>query len=261
MDNFDLTSYQALSFDIYATLIDWEAGIFTQLAPLLGKLPKDHELWNRSLSDIRGHLIKQYSVNEHKLEGEHPTERYSTILAMVYEKLAANLGVSATKDEAAAFGGAIGQWPAFPDTVDAMKTLGKHYKLIALSNVDGKSFGNTLSGPLDGVKFDGIYIAEDIGSYKPDPRNFEYLVSHIRSDFGIEKDGICHTAQSLPFDLVPVAAMGFRPAVWISRGGGDMGNGNLEAVQGKVNLGATYETLGQMADAVEAAFQEKAKSA
>ncbi|KAL7920258.1 HAD-like domain-containing protein [Trichoderma austrokoningii] len=256
MTSFDLTSYKALSFDIYATLIDWETGIFSQLLPLLGKLPKGHSLWNKSLADIRAYLLTRYAAHEHKLEIQHPDEKYSKLLSMVHESVAADMGVAVTSDESEAFGNAIGKWPAFEDTVAAMQKLGKYYKLIVLSNVDKVSFANTLRGPLNGVKFDAIYVAEDIGTYKPNPNNFNYLVEHARQDFGIEKGDICHTAQGLTFDHIPIASMGFRPAVWISRGGGSMGMGNLEAVKDKVNIGATYQSLGDMAIAVEAAFSK-----
>ncbi|KAL7781846.1 HAD-like domain-containing protein [Trichoderma ceciliae] len=254
MTSFDLTSYKALSFDIYATLIDWESGIFSQLLPLLGRLSKDHSLWNKSLIDIRTYLLTKYSTHEHKLEIQYPDEKYSVLLSMVYENVAADMGVVVTRNEAEAFGGAIGKWPAFADTVAAMQKLGKHYKLIALSNVDKVSFANTLHGPLNGVHFDAVYVAEDIGTYKPNLNNFTYLIQHASEDFGIQKNDICHTAQSLTFDHIPIASMGFRPAVWIHRGGGNMGMGDLEAVKDKVNIGATYETLGDMAAAVEVAF-------
>ncbi|EHK51103.1 hypothetical protein TRIATDRAFT_296832 [Trichoderma atroviride IMI 206040] len=254
MTSFDLTSYKALSFDIYATLIDWETGIFGQLLPLLSRLPKGHSLWSKSLADIRDYLLTRYAAHEHRLEIQYPNEKYSKLLSMVYENVAADMEIAVTSSESEAFGGAIGKWPAFEDTVAAMQKLGKYYKLIALSNVDKVSFANTLRGPLNGVKFDAIYVAEDIGTYKPDPNNFHYLVEHANQEFGIQKSDICHTAQSLPFDIIPVAAMGFRPAVWISRGGGRMGMGDLEAVKDKVNIGATYQTLGEMAIAVEAAF-------
>ncbi|RFU81297.1 haloacid dehalogenase [Trichoderma arundinaceum] len=259
MTSFDLTSYKALSFDIYATLIDWESGIFSQFLPLLGKLPKEHPLWNKSLIDIRAYLLTKYSTHEHKLEIQYPNEKYSTLLSMVYTNVAAELGVATTYNEAEAFGGAIGKWPAFADTVAAMQKLGKYYKLIALSNVDKVSFANTLQGPLNGVQFDAIYVAEDIGTYKPNLNNFNYLIEHARQDFGIDKNDICHTAQSLTFDHIPIASMGFRPAVWISRGGGSMGMGDLEAVKDRVNIGATFETLGDMAEAVEAAFSNETK--
>ncbi|PTB35195.1 uncharacterized protein TrAFT101_006472 [Trichoderma asperellum] len=256
MAPFDLTSYKALSFDIYATLIDWETGIFSQFLPLLSKLPKGHSLWNKNLADIRNYLLTQYATHEHRLEIQHPNEKYSKLLSMVYENVAADVGIAVTPSESEAFGGAIGKWPAFADTVDAMQTLGKYYKLIALSNVDKVSFASTLRGPLNGVQFDAIYVAEDIGTYKPNPTNFNYLLDHARQDFGIQKNDICHTAQSLTFDHIPIASMGFPPAVWISRGGGSMGMGDLEAVKDKVNIGATYATLGDMVIAVEAAFDK-----
>jgi FMN phosphatase YigB (HAD superfamily) len=63
--------------------------------------------------------------------------------------------------------------------VEAMQILDKHYKLFALSTVDNESFGRTLAGPLKGVKFDGIYTAENIGTYKPNPKNHHYCLNHI----------------------------------------------------------------------------------
>ena len=113
---------------------------------------------------------------------------------------------------------------------------------------------------MKGVHFDGIYIAEDIGSYKPELNNFKYLVEHIQSDFGIPKEGICHTAQSLTFDHVPAKTMGFRPSVFISRGGGNMGMGDIQLVKDKVNIGTTFGTLSEMAAAVEKAFSSKEQS-
>ncbi len=164
--------------------------------------------------------------------------------------------------EAKEFGRSIGSWPAFPDTVSAMQTLSKHYKLVVLSNVDQDSFSRTLSGPLSGVAFDAIYTAQDIGSYKPDLRNFEYLIEHVRKDFGVGKDEIWMVAQSLVHDHRQVKKMGMRSSVWISRGGevageGPVMGGGIEEMKEEVDLGATFSTLGEFAAAVEEGFKEK----
>nr|GFD60369.1 hypothetical protein [Tanacetum cinerariifolium] len=77
--------------------------------------------------------------------------------------------------------------PAFPDTVAALRRLQKTFKLVVLSNVDNESFQAGNAHGLEGFKFDAVYTAQDIGSYKPDLRNFEYMLSHVKEDFGIEK--------------------------------------------------------------------------
>ena len=71
----------------------------------------------------------------------------------------------------------VGDWPAFPDTAEALRYLKQHFKLIILSNVDRQSFAR--SNERLGVAFDHIFTAEDIGSYKPSLRNFEYMTEKL----------------------------------------------------------------------------------
>lgn len=85
----------------------------------------------------------------------------------------------------------------------ALKALKKYYKLVILSNIDNESIARTVSGPLRGVEFDAVYTAENIGSYKPDLKNFRYLVENAKKELGVEKGEILHTAQSLTHDCVP----------------------------------------------------------
>jgi 2-haloacid dehalogenase len=84
---------------------------------------------------------------------------------------------------------------------------------VILSNVDRASFAATL--PRLGVAFDAVFTAQDIGSYKPDPRNFAYLVDRLAA-MGIAKTDILHTAQSLFHDHAPANAAGLASA-WIDR--------------------------------------------
>ncbi len=257
---FNLTDYKLLSFDIYATLIDWEVGMYSALTPLVSQLPSTSRYHGKSVEESRKLVLGVYATHERALQAERPQLLYNNLLSEVYKRLAQDLGVSATDSDAAAFGASVGSYPSFPDTVAAMRALGQHYRLVALSNVDNDNFGRTLAGPLKGVEFDAIYTAEDIGSYKPDLKNFRYLVENVERQFSVKKEEILHTAQSLTHDHVPAKEIGLRPGVWISRAGGEgkgsaMG-GNLEVLEreGKVQLGATYGTLGEMAEAVEIAF-------
>lgn len=200
-----LTDFKVLTFDCYGTLIDWEKGILTSLQPLLRRT-------SSTLSEDA--VLEAYADAESAQEVETPAMSYSKILRVIYANLAQQWGTEATEEECVAFGNSVEDWPPFTDSPSSLQYLTQHYKLVILSNVDRKSFAG--SNQKLKIEFDAIYTAEDIGSYKPDRHNFEYLVSHLRSDFGIDKSQILHTAQSLFHDHVPATAMGLATA-WIDR--------------------------------------------
>jgi 2-haloalkanoic acid dehalogenase type II len=102
-----------------------------------------------------------------------------------------------------------------------LQYLKRHYKLVILSNVDRASFAE--SNKALGVSFDKIITAQDVGSYKPDPRNFESLIKAL-TEMGVTKSRILHTAQSLFHDIVPAKAAGLA-TVWVNRRRGKKGSG------------------------------------
>ena len=246
------TSVKALSFDIYGTLLDWEGGIAQSArATALGPyLPKDHKQF------LLG--IDQHDVN---VQREHPSMLQSDIIAEGLRRYARQLKIiedgKLTQDQVEEackeYGGKIGEYPAFSDTVDAMQRLGKYYKLIPLSNVDNRSFEEALSKALKGVHFDAIYTAEDIGSYKPDLRNFHYLLEHVKLDFGVEKGELCHVAQSLFHDHGPAREMDIQ-SVWVDRKG--VLGGETEGSQEKFGYQLTVNSLGELADIVDQAYSK-----
>ena len=246
----DFKSYKVLTFDIYGTLIDWESGIYNLLCPLLAKASKTQS----DLND-RAAVLHTFTKYERSVQGANPTAKYSEVLTKVFQLMASELDVELKESEAVEFGQSVGSWPAFEDTVAAMQELGKHYKLVVLSNVDKESFSKTLDGALSGVRFDAIYTAEDIGSYKPDLKNFEYLIKNIESDLGIKKQNILHVAQSLYHDHIPAKKIGLAPSVWIARNeGSSVMGGDYENVKDDVELGGKYATLGELAEDVKAVF-------
>lgn len=244
---------RALSFDIYGTLIDWEHGIARcARATCLGPcLPADHK---QLMLDIERH--------DTAVQRESPGMRQSDVIAEGLRRYAKELQVvekgHLTDDQVdracKQYGDGIGEYPAFKDTVAAMQSLAKHYKLIPLSNVDRTSFQATLDGPLEGVHFDAIYTAQDIGSYKPDPRNFEYLLEHVKSDFGVEKRELCHVAQSLFHDHGPARHFGLQN-VWVDRKG--VMGGDPEGAKDKIGYDLKVDTLSELAAIVEKAFNEE----
>lgn len=189
-----LTDFDALTFDVYGTLIDWESGMVAGLKPLTDALEED----GRALS--RDRILEAHAFHESTQQRWTPAMRYRDLLPIVYKRLAEEWGLSATHEDCAAYGRSVEDWPAFPDSAGALHYLKQHYKLIVLSNVDNQSFSHSRA-KLD-VEFDAVFTAEDVGSYKPSDRNFDYMLEKT-DRLGIRKDRILHTAESMFHDHGP----------------------------------------------------------
>jgi 2-haloacid dehalogenase len=233
-----LTEYEALSFDCYGTLIDWEAGIAAVLAP-----------WARSrgLALDEESLLTAYSDHEARAEELQPDELYPDILARSMTALGAELGVEVTAEDARRLAASVPDWPAFTDSHDALVALGKRFKLIILSNVDRESFAGS-NRRLD-VTFDSILTAQDIGSYKPSKRNFDALLAEA-SRLGVSDGKLLHVAQSLFHDHVPAKQLGL-PTVWINRRQDRPGWGATPAPTADVRPDWEFSSMAAFAAAVK----------
>ena len=207
-----LSTFKILSFDCYGTLIDWESGLIQGLLPLTGRLrpPLDRDM-----------ILEAFARQETAQEAMTPTKPYRDVLAIVYRRLAESWNLSVAWDDCVAFGEGIAKWPAFPDSATALTILKRHFKLVILSNVDNRSFA--ASNARLGVAFDAVYTADDIGSYKPDPRNFTVMLDRL-AERGFVKTDILHVAQSLYHDHVPAAELGLARC-WIDRRSRRTGSG------------------------------------
>ncbi|PGH01553.1 haloacid dehalogenase, type II [Polytolypa hystricis UAMH7299] len=303
-----LTSFTLISLDIYGTLINWESGIFTGLQPLTSRLPPSHPL-KSDLSSVGA----AFAAHERTIQAQTPDLTYDRVLKGAYEGLARELdalptpppppppAATAARDgehgqassaeevlldaESTTFAESISVWPAFADTISALRALKKRFKLVPLSNVDRTSFEKTLRGGLAGLHdddgqqqkpfFDAVYTAQNIGSYKPSLRNFEFLIENVKREFGVEKEDVLHVAQSLFHDHEPAMKVGLE-SVWIARGqdggkktmGGDVeeflgtgGGGGGEGEEGKkrVGFGWRFATLAELVQAVEREEEEELK--
>ncbi len=199
-----LTDFKALTFDVYGTLIDWESGMVTGLKPLTDKV-------GRKLT--RDEILEAHAYHESTTQRWTPAKKYSDLLPVVYRRIAEEWGVEVTWEECQAYGLSIRQWPAFEDSRESLAYLKKHYRLIVLTNTDNTSFSG--SNARLGVHFDGVYTAEDVGSYKPADRNFEYMLETLART-GIPKHEILHTAESMFHDHGPANKHGLANC-WIYR--------------------------------------------
>jgi 2-haloacid dehalogenase len=231
-----LDDFQVLTFDCYGTLIDWETGIWQAIGPWLER---------RGVSAARDQVLAAFAAAEAPQQQATPDLRYPELLARVHETMAQRFGVAPDAEAAAAFGRSIRDWPAFPDSADALAYLQQHYRLVILSNVDRASFAH--SARKVGVAFAAVYTAEDVGSYKPDPRNFEYMLARL-AERGIAREQILHTAESLYHDHIPAKRCGLATC-WIHRRAGQSGHGATRPPEVEVTPDFRFPTLGAMAEA------------
>jgi len=235
-----LTDFEALSFDCYGTLIDWEAGLSAVLTPWARE---------RGLQLTEEQLLTAYSPVEAAVEAEHPAELYPDVLARSMRLLGGKLGAEVTSEDAARLAGSVPGWPAFADSHDALTALGRRFKLIILSNVDRASFAG--SNARLGVEFTSVLTAQDIGSYKPAERNFEALIAEA-ARLGVGPGRLLHVAQSLFHDHVPAQRAGLRTA-WINRRHARPGWGATPEPPAPVTPDWEFPSMAALAAAVEAA--------
>jgi len=229
-----LSDFDLLSFDCYGTLIDWELGICAAL---------------RAWADLRGvaatdeALLAAFARAEPVCERETPGALYSDVLRRVHGELAGEFGAPADEADAMAFADSVGDWPAFPDTAQALWALSQRHMLVVISNIDHKSFERTL--PKLGVTLDGLVTAEDVGAYKPDQRVFEYAARVVES-MGAPKHRWLHVAQSLYHDHAPAKRFGLRTA-WVDRRRGKRGSGATPAPPEGVTPDLTVTSMAELA--------------
>ncbi|MEJ6394585.1 haloacid dehalogenase type II [Gymnodinialimonas sp. 2305UL16-5] len=203
----ELIDFEALTFDVYGTLIDWESGMVAGLKPLTDALEAD----GRGLT--RDQILEAHAFHESTQQRWTPGMRYRDLLPIVYKRLAEEWGLEITLADCIAYGKSVRDWPAFADSAGALQYLKQHYKLVVLSNVDNESFSHSLKKL--GVEFDAVYTAEDVGSYKPEDRNFDYMLEKL-DRLGVAKDKILHTAESMFHDHGPANKHGLT-SCWIYR--------------------------------------------
>lgn len=228
--------FDSLSFDCYGTLIDWETGIAAALSPWAQR---------RGLNWSSERLVEAHARFETVVQQERPTDSYPDILAETLRRIAASAGVEFSVEDGIAYGASVGEWPAFSDTASALQRLGDRFQLAILSNVDRESIA--ASNRRLGVEFDLIVTAEDVGSYKPDLANFEFLLRSIDAG-GDSTSKLLHVAESMYHDIEPAERIGL-PAVWIHRRAGRAGWGATATPHRSVRPRWRFESLSDFADA------------
>jgi 2-haloacid dehalogenase len=223
--------FEALTFDCYGTLIDWEAGLVGAFAPILAAhgLEADDE-----------DVLARYARHEARAEAA-PYMSYREVLAAGLLGVADELGFAPSDEEIAAFSGSVVDWPAFDDSAAALSRLHGRYRLGVITNCDDDLFA--ASNARLGVAFDWIVTAQQVGAYKPSEANFHVALERM----GLPRERILHVAQSLYHDHVPAKRLGLTTA-WIDRRRGRPGSGATPPAEATPD--ATFEDMASFAGAM-----------
>jgi 2-haloacid dehalogenase len=199
--------FDAITFDCYGTLVDWETGILSALAPLWARSTRRHDdAW----------LLSRYAV--HEAEAQRQFCPYREVLGQVTTAIASDLGVVLAGGERAKLADTLGDWPLFADTAPALASLAERWPLGILSNIDDALFEATRRGL--SVQLRWIVTAEQVGSYKPCEDNFHALLDRMQ----LPAERVLHVAQSRFHDIEPARRLGFT-TVWVNRASRHAGSG------------------------------------
>ncbi|MDQ0347970.1 HAD-IA family hydrolase [Ancylobacter vacuolatus] len=234
----NLSDFKILTFDVVGTLIDFEAGILEYVRPIAQRagVQLDDEV-----------ILLSYGKAEGFEHDRTPGLPFPLMMAPAYQAMAAELGLPADKATVEGFRESIPAWPAFPDTVDALKRLRKRYRIVAMTNSDNWALGHfmqTMQQP-----FDDTVTAEDVGTCKPDPQFFAYTRGR-QSPQGYKLEDYLHVAQSQYHDIGVARQLGYRTA-WIERRMGKRGFGGSPAPSVVTRPDFHYASLVELADAVD----------
>ncbi len=208
MVTLDFNAFDAITFDCYGTLMDWESGILAGLRSVL----EPH-----AVTAADDELLERFAEAEASMEAG-PYQRYRAVLAASLDRVARSYGVETSAAEQVVFGESVGAWPAFADSRAALTRLKTRFRLGVLTNCDDDLFA--MSNRRLGVTFDWVVTAEQARDYKPRTANFELLMERV----GLPRERILHVAQSLFHDHVPAKALGLS-TVWVDRRHGRLGSG------------------------------------
>jgi putative hydrolase of the HAD superfamily len=233
-----VTDRKVMTFDVVGTLIDFEAGIlaYVQARAAAAGVP----LTDRS-------ILEAYAVAEDHQHHETPRLPFPSMMAPIYREMAEMLGLPESHEAAEEFRLSIPHWPAFPDSVSAMKRLRKRFYLVAMTNSDDwalSHFARTLDQP-----FDDLVTAEMVGWNKPDPQVFAFTRGRLSKE-GYGFGDILHVAQSQYHDIAVARRLGFHTC-WIERRKGKQGTGATPKVQNVAIPDYHFGSLTELADAVE----------
>lgn len=197
----DRSLIKALTFDLYGTLVDWEA-VWVRVA--------NGFLKERGAKVGPGEFCREWKALVLEMGGKK-YERYKLLIGKALVELFRKYGIPGGEGDAMPLIAAWGEIRPFADVNDALRELKVKFKLAILSNSDDDLIQAVLPGmpPV----FDHVITAEDVGAYKPDRKMYSAAVERL----GGEGSEVMHVARS-QYDVKAALDYGME-GTWVNRAG------------------------------------------
>jgi putative hydrolase of the HAD superfamily len=230
-----LSDFDAVTFDVYGTLIDWEPSIVAFLTAWAKRngIPADADM-----------LLTAFDRARADIQRERPAHLYPDVLRRCFTRISKEFNVAVDEAAQEEFAKAPHTWPPYADSHAGLKALQRHAKVGALSNIDNASLAASCR-KMD-FTFDIVVTAERVGAYKPDTPHFQTAMADCAA-LGIQHKRILHVGQSLRADIAPANALELT-CVWINRPGRTLGLSGVAASGAKPDL--TVSSLREMVEAI-----------
>lgn len=223
MTRLRLADFDAVTFDVYGTLIDWEPAIVGLLAGWAER---------HGLAAPPEALLGAFDAARAEIQRIRPALLYPDVLRRCFAQISERFAVPVDAETQEAFSAAPHGWPPFPDSAAGLKALQARAKIGALSNIDEASLASS-SKKLD-IAFDVVVTAQRVGAYKPDHAHFRTAIADLGAR-GIPPMRILHVGQSLRADIKPANDLGLT-CVWVDRPGRSLGLSGHGAADAKPDL-------------------------
>lgn len=160
----DLGTVRALTFDVFGTTVDWRTGV-AAAGRRLGELNGVGADWERLADEWRA----LYTPSMDRVRrGELPWTNFDRLHRLSLDQVLREVGAEgfdlSTRDELSL---AWERLPAWPDSADGLRRLGRRYTVATLSN--GNRSQQQALIAFAGLPFQRLLSAEDFRHYKPDP--------------------------------------------------------------------------------------------
>src|SRR6476659_2281847 len=189
-----------VTFDVYGTLIDWEAGINDAFH-------QESQRDGFTLEDPAA-IFPRFLELQHEIQsGSY--ELYAEVLRRAAVQIAKELEWPLEPSRAGFLPASLPRWRPFKETNTQPARFGKKFQTGLVSNIDDKLLGETRRHIPHDV--DLVVTAQQVRSYKPDAAHFTEFARRIGG-----KKGWVHVASGLYTDIEPATKLKV-PTIWVNR--------------------------------------------
>ncbi len=192
---------KVLTFDLYGTIVDMQAGLREAVTPLLESKGWDGDP-NRFVTWWRRTHFENSMIDALCDRGHTPYREIGhRAVSYTFERA----GIPHSSEEVERLVSEIERLKPFPEVVPALERLAAHYRLAILSNGDRDMLA--AAEPHIGFEFDHTISVQEAGYFKPHHKTYENAARTL----GVDRREIMHVA-SHAFDCIGAKASGMRAA-------------------------------------------------